>query len=71
MASRWAISPKAVSLAGADDDRGADSRLNGGAQENAVARVGNAVLSLLADRRRLLDGKRLARERGLAHVQVL
>ena len=30
--------------AGADDDRGADPCLDGGAQEDAVARVGNAVL---------------------------
>ena len=58
-------------FAGANDDRGADSRLNGGAQENAVAGVGNAVFPLRKICCRLLDGQRLARERGLAHVQVL
>jgi hypothetical protein len=58
-------------LAGANDDRGADSRLHGGPQENAVAGVGDAVLPRWKISRRFVDGQGLSGERGLAHVQVL
>ncbi len=55
----------------ADDDRGANPCLNSSPQENAVAGVGNSVFPLWKIIRRLLDGQRLSRERGLAHVQIL
>src|SRR5581483_9615965 len=55
----------------ANDDRRADPRLNGSAQEDAVARVGNAVLPLWKVSGCLLHGQRLSSEGRLAYVQVL
>ena len=54
----------------ASNDRSADSRLDGGAHENAVARVRNSVFPCRQIAARLLDAQRLARERRLAHLQV-
>ncbi len=70
-ASRWAMAPKAVSAPVRDDDRRADPGLNRRAQEDAVARVGDTVLSRGQVARRLLDGQGLTGERRLADVQVL
>ena len=58
-------------FAGANDDRGADSRLHGRPQENAVGGVGNAVLPRCKIARGFVDGQRFPGERALAHVQVL
>jgi hypothetical protein len=55
----------------AHDDRGANPRLDSRAQEDAVARVANAVLPFGKIMRCLLDRQRLSGEGRLAHVQVV
>ena len=56
---------------GGDDDRGADPRLDGGPEEDAVARLGHTVRPLRKLPGDLFDRERLAGQRGLAHLKVL
>jgi hypothetical protein len=67
MASRWAISLKAVSLP-VQTMTASPTRLNSSPKKTLLRRQLRFPRKII---RRLLDGQRLSRERGLAHVQVL